>query len=171
MALYDGKRYGETRVALGRLEGWVEIICKEFKDEKGLLPTPADPLKQLKILEDALRYFSEAAAEETEKLAQAEAQAHRLQAESTKKTSANVRVTLEGSPEAFDVTNVFVAQNDNPHQWAGSVYQHNESGEGPVLETPPFRVPLTFEEIEAVRALVEKHIAQIPVIRSESLRG
>ena len=141
MAAITDVKYGEARQVIGKIEGSLELTGKEYK----LDFTPM--LKNLKVVEDALRDFAREAADLKEKLAQAQADIEATRGKTT--SGAGVLVTLEGSPEAIDITNVFVAQNDNPHQWAGSVYQQNGEGDGPVLETPPFRVPLTFREIDA----------------------
>jgi hypothetical protein len=56
MAAITDPRYGEARFSLGKIEGWIESVSKDFK----LVPT--NVLKDLNAVEEALRYFARSAA-------------------------------------------------------------------------------------------------------------
>jgi hypothetical protein len=78
-----------------------------------------------------------------------------------------IRVSIMGSEEAFDVANVYVTTNEG-HVFVGSVYQGNDDGQGPVFLTPQFRAELTFDELRGMMDYVEKHRGQVPVQRSSA---
>lgn len=80
-----------------------------------------------------------------------------------------IRVSIMGSDEAFDVSNVSVT-TDEGHVFVGCVYQMNDSGKGPVLLTPRYPVELTFDELRGLMEYVEKHKGQIPGQRSSALQ-
>lgn len=148
--------------SIGYLETWIEKVGKEFELDV------SSPLANLGVVEKQLASLRHTTGAQKVQL---DAHSNEQALQKGKATSAKKRegsVVIEGG-EAFDVANVFLAQRDSAHRWIGVCYQFNEEHAGPVLETVPWRMALTAEELSLVSDYIQLHKGKLPAIRSKSL--